>query len=45
MFRKMLAAKALYGALEQILNETMYRDHPYASQRAIDALKKAGWKP
>jgi len=32
--------KQLRTALEWLLNETMYRDHPEASQAAIDALKE-----
>lgn len=35
------AAPDLLAALEHLLNETMYRDHPAASQQAIDAIAKA----
>ena len=35
------SAKGLLKALECLLNETMYKNHPEQSQMAIDASKKA----
>jgi hypothetical protein len=39
--RLIAAAPDLLAALNALLNETMYRDHPEASQMAIDAIRKA----
>lgn len=35
------AAHDMYAALGRLLNDSMFKDHPEASQMAIDALAKA----
>jgi regulator of replication initiation timing len=36
------ANEQLRTALDRLLHETMYKDHPEASEMAIAALKKSG---
>ncbi len=39
--RLIAAAPELLDALKVLLNETMFKDHPAASQMAVDAIAKA----
>ena len=40
--RYIAGAPAAYAALNQLLHATMFKDHPEASQCAIDALRAVG---